>query len=203
VPTPKAALGLRERKNQRTRRAIVQAAAELILEEGYAAATIPRIAARADIAPRTVSTWFPAKEDILFVEIDDTVGRATRHLRDGAGDVVDRIQQWLADESGRDGYDPEVYRLREAAIAHDPELRARAHRHLDRVQTAVSEAVARDVGGSPDDVGVQAFTGAVMAYLFALRSLGLEPRDDDAAQRAAGITFLRNALAALLNGPRT
>lgn len=198
MPTPEAALGLRERKNRQTRRAIVRAAAELILDDGYAAATIPRIAARADVAPRTVSTWFPAKDDILFDEIDDSVNRATRHLRGGAGDVVDRLEQWLADESGQERHDLEVYRLREAAIAHDPELRARAHRHLDRVQAEISAAVARDVDGAPEDVGVQAFTGAVMGYLFALRSLGLEPRDDDASQRAAGIAFLRAALAALI-----
>jgi hypothetical protein len=116
--------------------------------------------------------------------------------------VVDRLEQWLADESGREGRDPEVYRLREAAIARDPELRARAHRHLDLVQSEVTAAVARNVGGAHDDVGVQAFTGAVMAYLFALRSLGLEPRDDEAAQRKAGITFLRASLAALTS-PRS
>lgn len=202
MPTSEAAVGLRERKNRRTRRAIVQAAAELILEDGYAAATIPRIAARADVAPRTVSTWFPAKDDILFDEIDEAVARATEHLRSSDGDVVDRIQRWLADESGRERHDPDVYRLREAAIAHDPDLRARAHRHLDRVQSEVAAAVARDVGGAAEDVGVQAFTGAVMAYLFALRALGLEPREDDAAQRAAGIAFLRSGLAALRTGPR-
>jgi AcrR family transcriptional regulator len=197
VSTSEADVGLRERKNRRTRRAIVQAAAELILEEGYAAATIPRIAARADVAPRTVSTWFPAKEDILFDEIDGAVARATKHLRSGDGDVVDRLEQWLADESGQDRHDPEVYRLREAAIAHDPELRALAHRHLDQVQSEVAAAVARDVSGAPDDVGVQAYTGAVMAYLFALRALGLEQRKDDGTQRAAGVSFLRASLAAL------
>jgi AcrR family transcriptional regulator len=200
VTTSDVELGLRERKNRRTQRAIVRAAAELILEEGYAAATIPRIAARADVAPRTVSTWFPAKDDILFVEIDEAVDRATRHLRAGTGDTVDRLQQWLADESSQEHHDPETFRLREAAIAQDPELRARAHRHLEQLQSEVAAAVARDVGGEPDDVGVQAFTGAVTAYLFALRALGLEPRDDDDAQRKAGVSFLRASLAALSAG---
>jgi len=78
MPPSDAALGLRERKNRRTRRAIVQAAAELTIQGGYAAATIPRIAERADVAPRTVSSWFPAKDDILFDRVDDTIARATR-----------------------------------------------------------------------------------------------------------------------------
>jgi AcrR family transcriptional regulator len=200
VTTSDVEPGLRERKNRRTQRAIVRAAAELILEEGYAAATIPRIAARADLAPRTVSTWFPAKDDILFAEIDEAVARATRHLRSGTGDTVDRLLQWLADESSQGRHDQETFRLREAAIAQDPELRARAHRHLEQLQSEVAAAVARDVGGEPDDVAVQAFTGAVTAYLFALRALGLEPRDDDDAQRKAGVTFLRASLAALSAG---
>jgi AcrR family transcriptional regulator len=197
VPTPEAALGLRERKNLRTRRAIVQAAVELTIEAGYAAATIPRIAERADVAPRTVSTWFPAKDDILFDRVDDSIARASEHLRSGPGDVVDRIQAWLADESGREQHDPEMSRLREAAIAHDPELRARAHQHLEKVQSEIAAAVARGIGDSAQDVGPQCFAGAAMAFLFALRAIDLEGRADAAAQMPVGVTFLRAGLAAI------
>ena len=56
----------RERKTLRTRREIVRAAAELVLEDGYERATIARIAERADLAPRTVTTRFPSKEAIFF-----------------------------------------------------------------------------------------------------------------------------------------
>ena len=91
-PTVETTPACASARTAETQRAIVRAAAELILEEGYAAATIPRIAARADVAPRTVSTWFPAKDDILFDEIDEAVARATRHLRSGTGDTVDRLQ---------------------------------------------------------------------------------------------------------------
>jgi AcrR family transcriptional regulator len=201
MPMSDTELGLRERKNRRTRRAIVQAATELILEIGYDAATIPRIAERADVSPRTVSTWFPAKDDIFFDQADDAIARATRHLRDGSGDTVDRIQQWLVDEAGRERWDAEITRLREAAITHDPELRARAHRHLERVQSEIAAAAARDVGGSAQDVGPQIFAGAAMGFLFALRSIGLESRGDDVAQQAAGIAFLRGGLAAIRSDP--
>jgi AcrR family transcriptional regulator len=197
VPTPDAALGLRERKNRRTRRAIVQAAVELTIEGGYATATIPRIAERADVAPRTVSTWFPAKDDILFDRVDDSIARASEHLRNGTGDVVDRIVAWLADEAGRDQHDPEISRLREAAIAHDPELRARAHQHLEKVQSEIARAVARDIGVSAADVRPQAFAGAVMAFLFTLRSIDLDGRGDGPAQAAIGFEFLKASLASL------
>jgi AcrR family transcriptional regulator len=189
-----AAPGLRERKNRRTQLAIVQATAELVIEGGYASATIPRIAERADVSPRTVSTWFPAKDDILFERVDDNIDRATRHLRTGPGDVVDRIEAWLADESSREQPDQEVSRLRDTAIAHDPELRARAHRHYDQLQSEIAAAVARDIGGSADDVGPQAFAGAAMSFLFALRALAFEGQGGAGGQLAGGIRFLRAGL---------
>jgi AcrR family transcriptional regulator len=195
--TPDASLGLRERKNRRTQLAIVQAAAELTIEGGYAAATIPRIAERADVAPRTIYAWFPAKEDILFDRVDDTIARAIEHLRNGTGDVVDRIEAWLADPTGREQRDPEITRLRDAAIAHDPELRARAHQHLEQIQSEIAQAVARDIGVSAQDVRPQTFAGAVMAFLFTLRSIGLERRGDGPAQMAIGVEFLRAGLAAI------
>ena len=197
MPTQEAPLGLRERKNRRTQRAIVQAAAELTLEGGYAAATIPRIAERADVSPRTVYAWFPAKDDILLGPIDEPIARAIQQLRTGPGDVVDRIEAWLTDESTREQPDLEISRLRDAAIAHDSELRGRAHRHLERIQSEVAESVARDTGAPADDVGPQTFAGAAMGFLLALRSIGLEARGDAEAQVARGIGLLRAGLAAL------
>ena len=63
---PVQELNRRERKTLRTRREIVRAAAELVLEDGYERATIARIAERADLATRTVTTRFPSKEDDLL-----------------------------------------------------------------------------------------------------------------------------------------
>jgi AcrR family transcriptional regulator len=198
VATSEPSLGLRERKNRRTQRAIVQATAELTIEGGYASATIPRIAERADVAPRTVSTWFPAKDDILFERVDDHIARATRHLRNGSGDVVDRIEAWLADEKGREQPDPEISRLRYEAISHDPELRARDRQHLEQVQSEVAQAVARDIGASAEDTGPRLFAGAAMALLYKLRSSALEAQDDAIeAELAVGIEFLRAGLAAI------
>jgi AcrR family transcriptional regulator len=196
-------LGRRERKNRQTRLAIVQATVDLVLEGGYAAATIPKIAERADVSPRTVSTWFPAKDDILFDRVDAAVARAVTHLRTGGGDVMDRIQAWLTGEAGQGHADAETAQLRERAIKHDPELRARAHRHFDELQSEIAAAVARDLGGSPDDSGPQVVAGAAMAYLFTLRAVRQDGRsktsrraDDD------GIRFLRAGLAGITKGRR-
>ena len=71
---PVQELNRRERKTLRTRREIVRAAAELVLEDGYERATIARIAERADLATRTVTTRFPSKEEIFFEGIESRDG---------------------------------------------------------------------------------------------------------------------------------
>src|ERR1700722_66914 len=55
-----------ERRKRRTREAIQKAAFELFAERGYRETTINDIAERADVAPRTVTVHFPAKEELLL-----------------------------------------------------------------------------------------------------------------------------------------
>ncbi|MDO9407988.1 TetR/AcrR family transcriptional regulator [Patulibacter sp.] len=202
MPSPDAAeqeLGLRERKNRRTRRAIVRATVELTLEGGYAAATIPRIAERADVAPRTVSTWFPTKDEILFEKTGDAIDRATAQMREGSGSIVDRLEAWLTEEiEHHPAPDPEIARLRRSAIEHDPELRARERQLWDQLQSEVSRVVARDTDGSPGDMGPQVFAGATMGFLWTLGSMARQddPQDGEALLRE-GVALLRATLSAV------
>jgi len=96
-----AVTGLRERKRERTRQAIVDAAFGLFAEHGFEAVRITEIAAAADVAPATVFTHFATKEDIFFSRrsvfldrIPDAVAAAAtgaellRRLREGLTDAL-------------------------------------------------------------------------------------------------------------------
>jgi AcrR family transcriptional regulator len=73
-------LGLRERKKQRTRETIARAALALFDAQGFRATTIAEIAEAADVAPRTVSAYFPAKEDLVFPDQDEICASLERRL---------------------------------------------------------------------------------------------------------------------------
>ncbi|MEV0279342.1 TetR/AcrR family transcriptional regulator [Streptomyces sp. NPDC050610] len=54
------------RRSERSRRAILDAALELVAENGFAKLTIEAIAARAGVGKQTIYRWWPSKAAVLF-----------------------------------------------------------------------------------------------------------------------------------------
>jgi AcrR family transcriptional regulator len=74
------ALGLRERKKQRTRATLIDAAVELCERHGFERTTVDQIAAVADVSPRTFSRYFATKDAIALALIDEAIDMAAVEL---------------------------------------------------------------------------------------------------------------------------
>jgi AcrR family transcriptional regulator len=75
-----APAGLRERKKQRTRAMLIDAAVELCLRHGYEQTTVEQIAAAADVSPRTFSRYFATKDAVFLTLIEDYVEQVALEL---------------------------------------------------------------------------------------------------------------------------
>jgi AcrR family transcriptional regulator len=191
--------GLRERKNQRTRRAIIEATLQLTLEQGFEATTIAAIAERADVAPRTVFAWFGSKEDIVLGHADENLQRLMDAVARDDGQVLDRIEAWLDGEAKRSQDDDDIHRERHRVVASDPYLRARERERLTASEEAIAVAVARELGLPADELGPRAFAAAVISVLLLLRQRYIVEPDTATARdgRADGLAFLRGGITGL------
>ncbi|MEV0594198.1 TetR/AcrR family transcriptional regulator [Nonomuraea cavernae] len=98
-------MGLRERKKVRTRLAILDAALDLFLEQGYDSTTVDQIAGAVEISPRTFFRYFTGKDHLVLGLHDQ-----------GVEIMVDTLRSRPADE-------PPFTSLSHAlrAVAHDME----------------------------------------------------------------------------------
>lgn len=88
-------LPLRERKQLRTREAIIEAAMTLFAERGFDSVTVSDIAARAEVGRTTFFRYFIDKPEVLFAD-DEKMMRALTETVDAAARKVAPIGDSLA-----------------------------------------------------------------------------------------------------------
>jgi AcrR family transcriptional regulator len=185
-----------ERKKQRTRALIRETAWELFAARGYDATTIKAIADAADVAPRTVTTHFPAKDDLLFAD-DDYFGadRLERRLsaRPAGQPALETLRQWMTEtigeiSSSRAGLASDYWRaraLRARLIDENDRLRGMARGSYATAERILAAAIADDLHVDPDTLAprlaaVSAVTGLRELYdSREARSLGPAPTGAD------------------------
>jgi AcrR family transcriptional regulator len=172
--------GLRERKRARTRETIARCALELFDRQGFAHTTIPQIAEAADVSPRTVSAYFPHKEELVFpdgaAQSEDLAARLRD--REPGESAADALLAWfrslMHELAGRE----EERRIMRRVIDADDGLRAYEQRFVLRAQEALADAFARDLGVARGELEPRMAAAATMT-IFTL--LGEDLEHDPAA----------------------
>ena len=160
-------LGLRERKKLRTRQTIADTALALFYSNGFRQTTIAEIAEAADVAPRTVSAYFPAKEDLVFPDLEVTSESLAARLRDRqpGETVIGALREWIVTSLPEwEAREPEL-RVRRRVIDSDEGLQSYGRRLTVRATDIVAAAVADELGLTPEDLEPRlagAATGAVL-----------------------------------------
>lgn len=166
----KAFLGLRERHKRERRERIAAAALKLFDAQGFQATTIAEIAELADVSPRTISSYFPVKEELAFPDNAEWLKRFREWLadRDAGVSTLDVLREWLEICLNEWAEDEEVVQARRRVIDAAPELRAYEQRVMGEVSEVLRVEIARDLGREPGDLEPRIAAAATTAVFEAL-----------------------------------
>ena len=173
--------GLREAKKAHTRQTIVRVALGLFAEQGYGRTTIARIAEGAEVSPRTVSTYFPAKEDIVFDVSQGSKERLAAAIegRPQDQDTMSALREWLLEEREVLDHDRRLYACQRLVIDREEVLLQHEQALMREFEAVLAEGLATDLGRPATDLKPRMAAAAAMAVFDLLH-------DEGHAERAEG-----------------
>lgn len=203
---------LRDRKRERTRRALYERAVELFEARGYEGTTVAEIAAAAEVGTRTFFNYFASKEELLFPEPDDRVSSTARAIAARGPDerpveVLLRALRAAGDNPGKGSGDTLAARIaviRAQVSRHIPAVSGRAAYAQLTAQQEIAEQLRTAFPEELDEVGAAALVGAVVgAVSGALTALFQTGAIDDPAELQRKIQETTSkVLAPWLTAPR-
>ncbi|MFF5919656.1 TetR/AcrR family transcriptional regulator [Streptomyces flavochromogenes] len=201
-------MGLRESKKQETRQLISDHATRLFMEQGFEQTTITEIATAARVAKKTVTNYFPRKEDLALDHHEAftaTLARAVADRAEGESPLAALRREFIAAVETCDpvaGFaGPEFARM----IAESPTLSARLRELHDLREEALAQALAAVAPAQDPAVAPRAaaaLLGAAHRLLFQrIQELTLagEPNARIAAVVAPEATYVFDLLGAGLS----
>lgn len=171
---------LRERKKAKTRERIVHEALSLFAEQGYSQTTIAQIAEAAEVSPRTVSTYFPAKEDLVFDISAGTKDRLVAAIVDRPGDqdTMTALRGWLMSEREVLDKDHELHTCQRLVIDREEALLAHENAMMREFELVLASGLAVDLDLEPSDLQPRMAAAAAMAVFDLLHDEGHSNREE-------------------------
>lgn len=153
---------LRERQKAARRARIVAAALDLFVEHGFDAVRVVDVAEAAEVSPKTVYNYFPAKEDLVFGGSQEFEDALVDALASRPADVT-LVEAFRIFSIRRRGAlaaastsEPDQAPIRAIArhaqvIADSPSLQLRARQNFDRCAERVAELILAERTGITSD----------------------------------------------------
>jgi AcrR family transcriptional regulator len=180
LPTP-AALGLRERKKQKTRNAIQREAMRLFAKQGYAETTIEQIAEAVEISPSTFFNYFPSKEELIAFDDYDPLLAAAFAARPKDEPLGIAIRRAIVDQlSTILKRDRDLVLARAKLALSVPELRARFWEETQKSQDFVQKLITQRTRKDPNAYEVRVAASIIVSAMFVavLEWVSQDGRDD-------------------------
>ncbi|MGH3240438.1 MAG: TetR family transcriptional regulator [Spirillospora sp.] len=182
--------GRRERKKQRTREALVDAAFSLFAEKGFDATTVEEIADAVDVSSRTFFRYFASKEDVALTFQEEQTAAVLSALAERPADepIMTALRRTVVEiaracERGELGFDPERFTCMFEMMSQSPSLMAGSLEHAQKKQALLTDVIAERLGLDPatdlrphviagsTTCGFQAATDALRRYPGAFGSI--------------------------------
>lgn len=188
--SPRVTEGRRERKKQRTRQALIEAAVELFEAKGFQDTTVAEIAEAADVSTRTFFLHFPTKEDVLLANAEwrldlGVQAIAERKAGESVADVLRRAAQEMITDAWQTDLPDGLAALRARLIATVPALQAGLAQRLLAGQAVLIDAVHQSFSDQLPAIDAAALVGGVLGAINAAALVSLQRGDGPDDVRAA------------------
>src|SRR4051794_5142634 len=148
--------GRRERKKQRTREALVDAAFRLFQEKGFEASTVEEIADAVDVSSRTFFRYFASKEDVVLTFQEEQFATMLDELAARPADepVISALRHAAvkvirACEAGEYGFAPQRFGCIQQLMESSPAVFGRSLEHGQKKQAEITRVIAERMGVDP------------------------------------------------------
>lgn len=197
-------IGLRERKRQRTRQALISAAMRLFEDKGYEQTTVAEIAASAEVSTKTFFNHFASKDEVLFPHLSGRIEDAVavieqRKPAENMSDVLMRAMEHMLADAVRDELDGGLASVRLPMIISVPSVQAATLHRYFHAETRLAEALHHAYPDILDAPAAGAVIGSLMGAALAAALICLQRGDTTEQVRAA----VRQAIGIAMAGLRS